>query len=154
MTSVFLAYVLSFVFLGIYWSNHHHLFQTVRRVTGRVLWANLHLLFWLSLVPFVTRWMGEDFEALPTAVYGGVLLLSGVAYLILERAIIAADGADSTLRKAVGRDTKGNVSALLYAIAIPIAFVERWVAAAIYVTVALVWLYPDRRIESTLNGSD
>jgi uncharacterized membrane protein len=150
MTPVFLAYVLSFVFLGIYWNNHHHLFQTVHRVTGRVLWANLHLLFWLSLVPFVTRWMGEDFESLPTAVYGGVLFLAGVAYLILTAAIIAVEGADSVLKQAMGRDIKGKASALLYVVAILLAFVDRWLAAAIYVVVALVWLYPDRRIESTL----
>jgi uncharacterized membrane protein len=155
MTSVFLTYVLSFVFLGIYWNNHHHLFQTVHRVTGAVLWANLHLLFWLSLVPFVTGWMGENnFEPLPTAIYGSVLLLSGIAYLILTKAIMAADGPESTLKKAIGRDMKGNISAVLYAVAIPLAFVQHWVAEGIYVFVALMWLCPDPRIASALTDED
>jgi uncharacterized membrane protein len=153
MMPVFLTYVLSFVFLGIYWNNHHHLFHAVDRVNGGILWANLHLLFWLSLVPFVTGWMGEHYaEAVPTAVYGGVLLLAGVAYLILTRVIIADGGPDSKLARAIGRDVKGNASAALYAAAIPLAFVRTWMAQAIYIIVALIWLSPDPRIESTLAG--
>jgi uncharacterized membrane protein len=148
---VFLSYVLSFVFLGIYWSNHHHLFHTVAHVNGRILWANLHLLFWLSLVPFVTGWMGENYlEPVPTAVYGCVLLLAGVAYFILTKVIIAADGPNSTLARAIGRDFKGTVSPLLYGLAMPLAFIRPWIAQAIYLTVALIWLSPDPRIESTL----
>jgi len=149
---VFLSYVLSFVYLGIYWNNHHHMFQLADRINGRILWANLHLLFWLSLVPFVTGWMGENhFAPLPTAVYGAVLLLAGVAYLILQNAIIAQQGQGSRLAAAVGRDVKGKLSAALYAVAIPSAFFHRWIAGAIYVFVALMWLVPDRRIESKLN---
>ena len=145
---VFLAYVLSFVYLGIYWNNHHHMLQVARRVSGRVLWANLHLLFWLSLVPFVTGWMGENGNApFPTACYGVVLLLAGVAYLILQRTIIAAEGADSKLAPAVGRDIKGKLSAVMYAAAVPLSFVYVYVADAIYVIVALMWLIPDPRIE-------
>ncbi len=148
LAPVFVAYVLSFIFLGIYWSNHHHMFHAVQRINGKVLWANLHLLFWLSLVVFVTGWMGRNHSApVPTAVYGGVLLFSGVAYLILERTTIAADGPTSKLAKAVGKDTKGAVSALLYALAIPLAFVNPWIADGIYGFVALMWLVPDRRIE-------
>jgi uncharacterized membrane protein len=149
ITPVFLTYVLSFVFLGIYWNNHHHMFHIVHRINGAVLWANLHLLFWLSLVPFVTGWMGENhFAALPTAMYGIVLLLSGVAYLILQNRLIALEGRESKLAAAVGADTKGKVSALLYAVAIPLAFVHQGISHAIYVSVALMWLVPDRRIES------
>jgi uncharacterized membrane protein len=149
ISPVFLTYVLSYVFLGIYWSNHHHLFHAVDRVNGAILWANLHLLFWLSLVPFATGWMGENhFDGVPTAVYGAVLLLAGVAYLVLERTIIAADGPRSRLARAVGRDYKGIASAVLYATAILLAFVSHWIAQAIYVTVALIWLVPDRRIET------
>ncbi len=149
---LFLTYVLSFVFLGIYWNNHHHMFQTADQINGKILWANLYLLFWLSLVPFVTRWMGEnDFASLPTAVYGGVLLLAGVAYLILQNAIIAQQGANSKLAAAVGMDVKGKLSAVLYIVAIPLAFVHHLIADGLYVFVALMWLIPDRRIESKLN---
>jgi len=149
---VFLTYVLSFVFLGIYWNNHHHMFHAVARVSGPILWANLHLLFWLSLVPFVTGWMGENhFAPLPTAVYGAVLLLAGVAYLILQRTIIAHQGPDSVLAAAVGDDMKGRTSAILYAAAIPLAFFHEWISDAIYVFVAIMWLVPDRRIESMLD---
>ena len=148
---VFLTYVLSFVYLGIYWNNHHHMFHTVNRINGKILWANLHLLFWLSLVPFVTGWMGENhFAPLPTAVYGGVMLLAGVAYLILERAIVKEQGRGSKLAAAIGNETKGKLSAALYAVAIPLAFVEQWISDGIYVFVALMWLVPDRRIESKL----
>ena len=140
--------MLSFVYLGIYWNNHHHMLHLTKRVTGGILWANLHLLFWLSLVPFVTGWMGENhFASVPTAAYGTVLLLNGVAYLILQRTIIRSQGADSVLARAVGRDIKGKLSAILYVLAIPSAFVRPWLAGAIYVTNALIWLFPDQRIE-------
>ena len=148
---VFLVYVLSFVFLGIYWSNHHHMLQAADRVNGKILWANLHLLFWLSLTPFVTGWMGENHAAaVPTAAYGGVLLLSAIAYIILQNAIIAAQGPGSKLAAAVQGDVKGKVSLLLYAAAIPLAFVKPVIAIVLYVAVALTWLVPDRRIESRL----
>jgi uncharacterized membrane protein len=148
LVPVFLAYVLSFAYLGIYWTNHHHLLQLTRRVSGRVLWANLHLLFWLSLVPFVTGWMGENGNApFPTASYGAVLVLSGVAYLILQRSIIATEGADSQIAAAVGRDLKGKLSSVLYAAAIPLSFAHVFFADAIYVGVAAMWLVPDRRLE-------
>ena len=148
---IFLTYVLSFVYLGIYWNNHHHLLQATTRVNGRILWANLHLLFWLSLVPFTTGWMGENhFAPLPSAVYGAVLLLAAVAYTILQRAIIAEEGPGSRLAAAVGRDRKGKASLALYLAAIPLAFVREWIADAIYVAVALLWLVPDRRIEERL----
>src|SRR5580704_19029126 len=147
----FLSYVLSFIYLGIYWNNHHHMLQATRRVTGSILWANLHLLFWLSVVPFVTGWMGENgFAPAPTALYGAVLLLAAIAYWILQRAIIAGQGDSSLLAKAVGRDLKGKISPLLYLIAIPSAFVSQWISAALYVLVALIWLVPDRRIERVL----
>jgi uncharacterized membrane protein len=146
-----LLYVLSFVYLGIYWSNHHHMFHATQHVGGGVLWANLHLMFWLSLVPFVTTWMGEHhFAALPTAIYGVVLLLAAVAYTILQTAIIAHEGRSSRLAQAVGSDRKGKVSMLLYLIGIGVAFVSPLIADAIYVTVALIWLVPDRRIEARL----
>ena len=146
---IFLTYVLSFVYLGIYWNNHHHLLHATTRINGAILWANLHLLFWLSLVPFATGWMGENhFAAMPTAVYGGVLLAAGIAYLILQNAIIAEQGPDSRLAAAVGHDLKGRISALLYLTAIPLAFVQEWISDGIYVTVALLWLIPDKRIES------
>jgi TMEM175 potassium channel family protein len=149
LVPVFLTYVLSFVFLGIYWNNHHHLLQLTGRVNGKILWANLHLLFWLSLVPFTTGWMGENhFAPLPTAVYGGVLLLAGVAYLILQTTIVAAQGPESKIAAALGRDVKGPLSALLYAVSIPSAFVHEGIAQGIYVLVALIWLVPDRRLES------
>ena len=145
---VFVTYVLSFVFLGIYWNNHHHLLHAADRITGGILWANLHLLFWLSLTPFATGWMGRNsFAALPTAIYGVVLLLAAVAYTILVRTIIAAQGPSSRLKAAIGSDLKGNLSLAMYASAIPLAFVNRWIADALYVSVALIWLVPDRRIE-------
>jgi uncharacterized membrane protein len=151
LVPVFLTYILSFVFLGIYWNNHHHMLHAADRINGTILWANLHLLFWLSLVPFVTGWMGENhFASLPTAVYGGVLLLAGIAYVILQRAIIGEHGPGSKLAAAVGEDLKGKLSAGLYAVAIPLAFVNEWIADGIYVLVALMWLIPDRRIESKL----
>jgi uncharacterized membrane protein len=144
-----LTYTLSFIFLAIYWNNHHHMFHTVSRVNGRILWANMHLLFWLSLVPFATGWMGENsFAPIPTAVYGCDLLLAAVAYTILQFTIIADQGPHSPLAAAVGGDVKGKISAALYAVAIPLAFVNRWIADAIYLAVALTWLAPDRRIES------
>jgi uncharacterized membrane protein len=146
-----LSYVLSFVNLGIYWNNHHHLLKTVERVTGAVLWANLNLLFWLSLMPFATAWMAQNhFAALPVAVYGCDLLLSGVAYYVLERAIIVAKGPESILAAAVGRDVKGLVSMVLYAVAIPLTIVSRWISMGIYVVVAILWLVPDRRLTPVL----
>jgi len=148
---VFLTYVLSYVFLGIYWNNHHHLLHTVSRINGRILWANLHLLFWLSLIPFVTGWMGENhFAPLPTALYGTVFLLAAVAFAILLNAIVAHQGIESELRAAVGRDMKGKISIALYAVAIPLAFVNQWISDAIYLFVALIWLVPDSRIEKRL----
>ena len=148
---VFSSYVLSFIYVGIYWNNHHHLFQAARKVNGRVLWANLHLLFWLSLLPFASGWMGENrFAALPVALYGAILLMAGLAYWLLSRAIIQADGPDSLLAKAIGKDWKGNVSVVLYLLAIPLTFLHEWIAEAIYVGVALLWLIPDRRIERAL----
>ncbi|MFN2137923.1 MAG: TMEM175 family protein [Candidatus Promineifilaceae bacterium] len=148
---VFLSYVLSFIFLGIYWSNHHHLLQAVRTVDGRILWANLHLLFWLSLVPFTTAWMGENnFAALPVALYGANLLLAAIAYYLLTRTLIARQGDDSVLARAVGRDVKGAISTLIYLVALPLAFANRWLSVALYVLVAVMWLVPDRRIEDTL----
>ena len=149
---LFLYYLLSFVFLGIYWSNHHHMLQVTERVNGGILWANLHLLFWLSLVPVVTAWMGESHAApLPTAAYGMVLLLAAIAYTILQYRIIAAHGPDSKLAAAVQRDAKGKLSVLCYAVAIPLAFVSPPASIALYVLVAMVWLVPDRRIEAQLH---
>lgn len=148
---VFLSYVLSYVFLGIYWNNHHHLLHAATQVNGSILWANLHLLFWLSLIPFVTGWMGENhFASLPTAVYGAVLFMSAIAYTILQRLIVAQQGAHSKLRAALGNDGKGKLSLLLYAAAIPLAFVHQGIAGGMYVCVALLWLIPDRRIEAKL----
>jgi uncharacterized membrane protein len=145
----FLTYALSFVFLGIYWNNHHHLLQVVERVNGKILWANLHLLFWLSLTPFVTGWMGENGLAPPTvAAYGVVLLLAAIAYFILQTLILRAHGPDFPLKAALGRDLKGKISPVLYVSAIVMAFVNEWIAVGIYVLVALMWLVPDRRIES------
>ena len=145
----FLTYVLSFVYLGIYWNNHHHMLHATQRINGAILWANLHLLFWLSLVPFTTGWMGENhFSPLPTAIYGIVLLCAGISYYILQTIIVRAQGPHSTLAAAIGRDLKGKLSPLLYAAAIPLAFVHQAIADAIYVVVALIWLVPDRRIES------
>jgi uncharacterized membrane protein len=152
---VFLSYVLSFVFVGIYWNNHHHMLHACRQISAGVLWANLYLLFWLSLMPFATGWMGENhFEALPTAVYGGVLLMAGFAYLLLQRAIIRANGPDSVLARAVGRDWKGTLSSIGYIVAIPAAFVRPWIAEVIYVLVALSWFIPDQRIERQLGKSE
>jgi uncharacterized membrane protein len=148
---VFLMYAMSFVFVGIYWNNHHHMLHATTHISGGALWANLHLLFWLSLVPFTTSWMGENhFEPLPVAVYGGVLLMSAVAYTILLRTLLAADGPTSKLAAAIGSDLKGKISGLLYVVAIPLAFVRCWLALGIYVSVALIWLVPDRRIEARL----
>jgi len=148
---VFLSYILSFVFVGIYWNNHHHLLQAVRQVNGRILWANQHLLFWLSLIPFVTGWMGENhFAVLPVAFYGVVLLFAAIAYFILTRALIAHHGKDSTLALAMSNDLKGKISVLAYAIAIPLAFVSTWLSCLVYVLVAIMWLIPDRRIERSL----
>jgi uncharacterized membrane protein len=151
LVPLLLIYTLSFILLAIYWNNHHHMFHTVERVNGRILWANLHLLFWLSLVPFATGWMGEnDFAPLPTALYGSVLLMSAIAYTILVQVIIAHQGAHSKLRAAIGKDRKGKISAALYVAAIPLAFVHREISWAIFVTVALIWLAPDRRIEDKI----
>lgn len=148
---VFFSYVLSFIYLGIYWSNHHNLFQAVKRVNGAVLWANLHLLFWLTLVPFTTAWMGENhFAAWPTAVYGIVLLLAGFAYYILARTLVALHGSSSGLARALGHQFKDKLSVLLYAVAIPLAFAYSWAADALYVTVAIMWLIPDRRFEKSI----
>ena len=145
------TYVLSYVYVGIYWTNHHHMLHATGRINGKILWANLHLLFWLSLVPFVTGWMGENhFAELPTSVYGVVMLAAAIAYKLLQDQIVALEGPESKLARAVGRDTKGMVSPLLYAAAIPLAFVQRYVSLGIYVFVALMWLVPDRRIESRL----
>lgn len=144
----FLTYVLSFVFLGIYWNNHHHLFQAVETVDGHVLWANLFLLFWLSLVPFVTAWLGEsDLAAVPTALYGGVLLMAAVAYFLLVRALVSRHGPESRLAKSIGSDAKGKLSLLAYLVAIPLAFWSPLFSIGLYILVALVWLIPDRRME-------
>lgn len=148
LVPVLLSYVFSFVYVGIYWNNHHHMLQLAARVSGGVLWANLHLLFWLSLLPFVTGWMGENhFAGLPSAIYGGVLFMAAVAYWILQRSIIACQGDASSLAQAIGSDWKGKLSPVLYAIAIAASFQLPWLAQAIYVAVALMWLIPDRRIE-------
>ena len=152
---VLLSYVLSFVYLGIYWNNHHHMMHVTHSVTGSILWANLHLLFWLSLIPFTTGWMGENhFAKLPAAAYGVVLLMTGVAYLILQQRIIASQGEDSVLKKAVGADWKGKLSPVLYLAAILLAFVWSWLSVAIYAFVALMWVIPDRRIERILAGRE
>ncbi|HVZ13286.1 MAG TPA: TMEM175 family protein [Bauldia sp.] len=148
---VFASYVLSFIYIGIYWNNHHHLLHTTVRVNGLILWANLHLLFWLSLVPFATAWLGENrFMAAPTALYGVSLLMPAIAYYLLQMAIIAQQGAQSPLQRALGSDIKGKISPLLYLAAIGLSFVVPWAADAIYVVVALMWLIPDRRIERAL----
>jgi len=149
LVPVFLTYVLSFIVLGIYWNNHHHMLYLTDRVTGSILWANLHLLFWLSLMPFATGWMGENhFAAVPTALYGAVLLFAGIAYYVLEKTIIRVQGPNSRLEAAVGGDAKGKISVALYALAIPLAFMQQLLSDAIYVLVALMWLIPDRRIEA------
>jgi uncharacterized membrane protein len=148
---VLLSYVLSFIYIGIYWNNHHHLFQATEEVSGGILWANLHLLFWLSLFPFTTAWMGENhLAAIPTAIYGFVLLMAAIAYYVLQRTIIAKEGRESLLAQAVGRDWKGKLSPLLYLAAIPLAFVSRWIASTLYVFGALLWLIPDPRIEKEI----
>jgi uncharacterized membrane protein len=149
---VFLTYALSFVYLGIYWNNHHLLLQAAQRVTGRVLWANLHLLFWLSLMPFATGWMGENhFAPIPTALYGFDLLMCALAFTLLQQAIVAADGPDSVLARAVGSDRKGLVSRMTYVVALPIAFWSPWLATVLFTLVALIWFIPDRRIERELH---
>jgi len=146
-----LSYVLSFIYIGIYWNNHHHLFQATEQVSGGILWANLHLLFWLSLFPFTTAWVGENqLAAIPTAVYGFVLLMAAIAFIVLERTIIAKEGRDSLLASAIGGDWKRKLSPALYLAAIPLAFVNPWIASAIYVFVALLWLIPEPRIEREL----
>jgi uncharacterized membrane protein len=150
---VLLSYVLSFIYIGIYWNNHHHLIHATREINGAVMWANLHLLFWLSLVPFVTRWVGEHhYAAVPTALYGVILLMSAVAYVILQLAIIKMQGRESFLAGAVGRDRKGKLSVLLYAAAIGLAFVNTWLADSLYVFVAIMWIIPDRRIVHALEA--
>ena len=155
LVSTFLSYVLSFVYIGIYWNNHHHMLHAATKVTGPMLWANLHLLFWLSLFPFATGWMGENhFAPMPTALYGLVLLMAAVAYWLLEQTIIASDGPSSMLKRAVGRDWKGKLSPVLYSIAIAATFLIPWVAQAIYVFVAILWLVPDPRIERALHRGE
>ncbi|HEX5398103.1 MAG TPA: TMEM175 family protein [Verrucomicrobiae bacterium] len=151
---VFLTYVLSFIYVGIYWNNHHHLLKAAGRVTGKMMWANLHLLFWLSLFPFVTGWMGENhFTTAPTAVYGAVLLLAAIAYYILQTIVLSGHGRHSKLAKSMGRDIKGKISPLLYATAIGFAFYRPWISCCIYAFVALLWLVPDRRIERVVTES-
>ena len=152
---IFLSYILSFIYIGIYWNNHHHLFQAAKHVSGSVLWANLHLLFWLSLVPFVTAWSGEtQFKEVPVAAYGVVLMMAGVAYYILVRALIATHGEKSNLAIAIGSDEKGRISVVFYALAIGLAFVHTALACALYIVVACIWLIPDRRIEKVLSKPD
>ena len=152
---VFLCYVLSFIYLGIYWNNHHHMLHTCNQVTGPILWANLHLLFWLSLIPFATGWMGENhFATAPSALYGLVLLMAAIAYWTLQQLIISSQGSDSLLRRAVGSDWKGKASPVLYLIAIIASFRSQWIAQGLYVLVAVIWLVPDRRIEHVLQGQD
>jgi uncharacterized membrane protein len=154
MTGIFLSYLLSFVNLGIYWNNHHHMLHTCQKVTGAILWANLHLLFWLSLIPFATAWMGENhFAAAPSALYGVMLFLSAIAYLFLQQQIIESQPEDSLLKKAVGKDWKGKVSLVLYVIAIPAAFAAAWISQALFALAALIWLVPDRRIEKAIAGT-
>ncbi|MCF7789511.1 MAG: TMEM175 family protein [Prosthecobacter sp.] len=149
---VFLSYVLSFIYVGIYWNNHHHLLKACRKVTGPIMWANLHLLFWLSLFPFATGWMGENHvSALPTAIYGGVLLCAAIAYFILQNCILKNEGSDSKLAVALGSDYKGKLSPLFYLAAIPAAFYHSWISVCLYVGVALLWLVPDRRIERAVS---
>ena len=148
---VFLSYLLSFIYVGIYWNNHHHLFQAAKHVSGAILWANLHLLFWLSLFPFVTGWVGENhFAPIPVAIYGVVLIMAGVAYYILSRALLVGHGPESTLAKAIGKDTKGKISVVIYAAGIPLALSFPWIAMGVYAIVAVLWLVPDRRIEKSL----
>lgn len=149
---VILSYILSFIYLGIYWNNHHHMMHTVKKVTGGILWANLHLLFWLSLIPFVTGWMGENnFGQIPMALYGIILLMAALAYFVLQKVIIKNHGEDSLLAKAVGKDKKGKISPILYVIAIAATWVSPWVSGGLYILVALIWLIPDKRIENIFN---
>jgi uncharacterized membrane protein len=153
MLPVFLSYVLSFIYVGVYWNNHHHLIKAAPRVNAAIMWANLHLLFWLSLFPFATGWMGENhFTPLPAAIYGAVLLFAAIAYYVLQRLIIAEAGQDSKLAQSFGRDWKGKLSPVLYAIGIGLAFFQPWAAGFIYVLVALIWLIPDRRIARVVHG--
>ena len=152
LVPVFLSYVLSFIYIAIYWNNHHHLMHTVTRVNGLILWANTHLLFWISLIPFATGWMGENhFAPLPTAVYGAALLMPALAYYLLQMAIIRTQGTNSPLAKLLGNDVKGKISPVLYVTAIALAFVSPWISCGIYVLVALMWLIPDRRIEKAID---
>ena len=152
---VLLSYILSFIYIGIYWNNHHHLFQATEHVSGGILWANLHLLFWLSLFPFTTAWMGENGLApIPSAVYGFVLLMAAIAYEILQRAIIRKEGRDSLVAQAVGRDWKGKLSPVIYLVAIPLAFLNPWIAGGLYVLVALLWFVPEPRIERKLEKQE
>ena len=151
LTPVVLSYLLSFIYIGIYWNNHHHLMQTVKRVRGDILWANLHLLFWLSLVPFVTGWIGENnFKSEPMALYGFILLMAAIAYYILQRRIIKNHGTESILARAIGRDLKGKISPILYILAIGSSWISQWIAGGIYVLVAFIWLIPDKRIERVI----
>lgn len=155
LVPVFLSYVLSFVNVGIYWNNHHHMLRATARINGPILWANLHLLFWLSLFPFFTGWMGENhFAPLPTAAYGGVSLLAAVAYFILQTTIVAEQPADSPLPAAFGRNVKGKISPVIFVAAIPLAAVSRWISLGLYVVVSLMWLVPDRRIEASMRAAD
>jgi uncharacterized membrane protein len=155
MLPVFLSYVLSFIYVGIYWNNHHHMFHATKHVSGGILWANLHLLFWLSLFPFATAWMGENHLAsTPTAIYGVVLLMAALAYYILQSRIIRQQGKGSRLALAIGSDWKGKLSPVLYLAAVPLSFVSSWIASGLYVVVAFMWLVPDRRIERVLHGQD
>jgi uncharacterized membrane protein len=148
---IFISYILSFIYIGIYWNNHHHMLSTVKEVNGSILWANLHLLFWLSLVPFVTGWIGENnFASTTMALYGFILLMAAIAYFILQQTIIKKEGEASVLAKAVGKDMKGKASPIIYLVAIPMAFVSSWISGALYVLVALIWLIPDKRIERSL----
>ena len=155
LVNVFISYVLSFVYIAIYWNNHHHMLHAARTVNGAILWANVHLLFWLSLVPFVTAWLGEnDFAPWPAAVYGFVMLMAGAAYTILSKALVHRHGRNSVLATALGEDVKGRMSLVLYAAAIPLAFVNRWISLAIYFVVAAMWLVPDKRIERVLTSGE
>ena len=154
LVPVVLSYILSFIYIGIYWNNHHHMMHTVKSVTGSILWANLHLLFWLSLIPFVTGWMGENhFSSNPMALYGFILLMSGIAYFILQGRIIKNQGKDSILSKAIGNDFKGKLSPVLYIIAIASSWISQWISGGLYVLVALIWLIPDTRIERAISNN-
>jgi uncharacterized membrane protein len=154
MMPALLGYILSFIYVAIYWNNHHHLLHTIQKINGSILWANNHLLFWLSLIPFVTTWSGENhFSALPVALYGGVLFMAAVAYYILSTTIIATHGKDSVLAKAVGKDYKGKISVVLYAVTVPMAFVNSFVSLGVYIAVAILWLIPDSRIEKAIKES-